>query len=272
MTNKKRRQLHTIIAGSLVAGALAIAAGTAGGQQRADEPPLPENVVVDVDAIESNVIRIGIPDLIGPARFASEAGGILRRDFNLMPGYRVLGPRQITHDVTSEGLGMDRGRWSAIQANGVIKGSVQEQGQNLQVEMRYFHLASGSAPVLQETYNGPASGLRDWMHDFGNKILAQITGIPGPFGTHLAWASRVGPGRKDVVCADMDGYQPRRVTNGRGIAMLPGFGPQNRIWFTVLTPAGMFVSHTGVRGRPVNASTFRDGLGQNAGVWLWVPL
>jgi TolB protein len=146
---------------------------------------------------------------------------------------------------------MDRGRWGQLQAHGVIKGQVQESGGNLTVEMRYFHLARGSAPVVSETYRGDADQLRRWMHDFGNKILAEITGTAGPFGTHMAWAQRIGPGRKDVMCGDMDGFQPRRVTNGRGIAMLPSFGPGNKIWWTVLTRGGMFISHTGVRGRPV---------------------
>ncbi len=252
MNASYRRKLHLLLFAT-VSSLLVVVAGTAGGQQNdaGDEPPLPSDVVVDVDAIESNVVKIGIPDLVGPARYGSEGGGVLRRDFHLMPGYRVIGPRQINHDTDSEGLGMDRGRWGSLQAHGVIKGQVEESGGNLTVQMRYFHLARGSAPVVSKTYRGEADDLRRWMHDFGNEILAEITGTAGPFGTHIAWAQRIGPGRKDVMCADMDGYQPRRVTNGRGIAMLPGFGPNNRIWWTVLTRGGMFISHTGLRGRPI---------------------
>ncbi len=252
MTPIKRRRVGTTLFVSLILGGAVAVAGTAGGQQpRGDEPPLPENVVVDVDMIESNVIRIGIPDLLGTGGTPAEAAGILRRDFHLMPGYRVIGPAQINFNTESEGMGMDRGRWGGLQANGVIKGRVEGSGNSLTLEMKYFHLASGSAPVLTETYRGAPTQLRRWMHDFGNKILAQITSIPGPFGTHLAWAERIGPGRKDVKCADMDGHAPRRVTDGQGIAMLPSFGPDDNIWFTRLTPTGMFVSHTGVRGRPV---------------------
>ncbi len=251
MNESKRRTIHlTFFAAT--AAFFVVVAGTAGGQQQAgEEPPLPTDVVVDVDAIESNVVKIGIPDLVGPARWGSEGGGILRRDFHLMPGYRVIGPRQINFDTESEGLGMDRARWGSLQAHGVIKGQVQESGDSLTVELRYFHLARGNAPVVSETYRGNADQLRRWMHDFGNKILDTITGTPGPFGTHMAWAQRIGPGRKDVMCGDMDGFHPRRVTNGRGIAMLPSFGPGNKIWWTVLTPAGMYITNTALRGRPL---------------------
>ncbi len=246
---------HAVVAGALFALAAAIAEPTrVGGQQQpaaGEEPALPENVVVDVDAIESNVFRMGIPDLLGGNPNGSAGGGILRNDFNLMPGYRVIDPRSIHFDVESEGLGMEAARWGGLQANGVIKGQVTETNGRIAVEMRFFMLARGSSPALTKSYEGTTDQLRRFMHDFGNEVLRTITGEAGPFGTHITWAQRMAPGRKDVHCADMDGYGNMRVTNGRGIAMLPSFGPDHTIWFTRLTESGMFITHTGIHGRPV---------------------
>jgi TolB protein len=252
---KIQRRLFAVLGASFAALALvfSIVPFQVSGQPQppGDEPALPENVVVDVDAIESQVFRIGIPDLMGPTEHGSAGGEILRRDFTLMPGYTVIGPRQLRHDVASEGMGMDAGQWGRLQANGVIKGQVTATGNQLSVEMRFFQLSRGSSPALTKSYSGAASDLRKWMHDFGNEVLRTITGEAGPFGTHITWAERVGPGRKDVKCGAMDGHGAMRITNGRGVAMLPAFGPNNTIWFTRLTPAGMFITKTGTHGRPI---------------------
>lgn len=232
---------------------LAVSAWPATGQQQqtAEEPPLPSDVVVEVDAQESNVFRIGIPDLLGAAPHKSAAGGVARNDFTLMPGYTVVGPRSLSHDVDSEGLGVDRSAWTAHQVNGVIKGQVEEQGGQLRVEMRFFWFARGMSPALTKSYQGDPDDLRGWMHDFGNEVLRVVTGTPGPFGTKLTYGKREGPGRKDVFCAHMDGHNQLRISNGRGIAMLPSFGDDGHVWFTRLTETGMFITRSGLRGRRV---------------------
>jgi TolB protein len=223
---------------------------SSGQQATGDEPPLPENVVVDVDMIESQVFLMGIPDLLGTAPYQSEAGGILRNDFLLMPAYRVIPVQQIRHDLEAEGLGMQQSRWGALNAKGVIKGRVTGSGNLIQVEMKFYMLGRGATPAFEKTYSGRPNELRGWMHDFANEVIRVHTGRAGPFGTHITWASRVGPGRKDVMCGGMDGHSPHRVTNGRGITMLPSFAGTD-IWFTRLTQSGMFITRTGIRGRPI---------------------
>ena len=222
-----------------------------GQQQPAEEPPLPSDVLVEVDAQESNVFRIGIPDLAGAAPYKSEAGGIARNDFTLMPGYTVVGPRSLNHDTDSEGLGYDASAWARHQVNGVIKGQVEESGGRLSVQMRFFWMARGSSPALSRTWQGAPDDLRMFIHDFGNEILELVTGTRGPFGTKITYAKREGPGRKDVYCAHMDGHNQMRISNGRGIAMLPTFGPDGHVWFTRLTEAGMFITRSAMRGRRV---------------------
>lgn len=252
---RTRHLTHAVVAAAAFAS-LVLSAWPADGQGRGgdeEEPPLPGNVAVEVDMQESNVFRIGIPDLLGAAPFKSEGGGIVRNDFTLFPGYSVVGPRSVSHDTDSEGMGVDRGAWGGHNVNGVVKGQVERDGDALRVEMRFFWFARGTAPVLSKSYAGEPSELRAWMHDFGNEVLRVTTGRRGPFGTKITYARRAGPGRKDVYCAHMDGHAQVRVTNGQGIAMLPTFGPTGHIWFTRLTEGGMFVTRSGLRGRPVIA-------------------
>jgi TolB protein len=90
-----------------------------------------------------------------------------------------------------------------------------------------------------------------FVHEFGNAVLETVTGTPGPFGTKITYAKRVAPGRKDVYCAHMDGFNQLRISNGQGIAMLPTFGEDGHVWFTRLTEGGMFITRSGMRGRRV---------------------
>ena len=211
---------------ALAVGLLVVSALPVIGQDEA--LPLPEDkIVVEIDAPDEDVFRIGIPNLIGDAtELAASAGAILQNDFRLMPGFRVIGPSAVRHDSASLGLGVDLGAWAVLGANGVIKGQVFG------------------------TDAGMSAELRKWMHDFVNQVIGVVTGIYGPFGTEIAFARKHGPGQKSVYAAAMDGYGLRRVSSGGGVSMLPSFG-KGSIWYTRMTKQGMFITNTRVGGKRV---------------------
>lgn len=230
---------------------LAVSAGYPVKSQK-DAPPLPgDRLVVDIDAPEEQVFRIGIPDLLGkPGRAAREGADILRNDFRLMPKYRVIGPEAIRHRYAAAGLEIDPGPWSMLGANGVIKGEVEPRGSGFAVELRFYQASGGGAPALRRVYAGSADRLRPWMHDFANEIIRVLTGDRGPFGTEIAFARKLGPGRKDVYASQMDGFALRRISPGRGVSMLPAFG-DGLIWYTRLTKSGMFITNGRARGKRI---------------------
>ena len=252
-----RRWSGALGAALLLALSVSLTSGQSFPQVSGDEPPLPTDVIVDVDAVESQSIRIGIPNLLGSGPETRLGGDILRNDFTLFPGFRVVGPDALSHDLNAEGLAVRPGSWSGLGVDGVIKGRVRGSGNQISVEMRFFRLAQPARAAVTADYRGSSSRLRHFMHDFGNKVLREMTGKPGPFGTHIAYAQRQGRGRKDVMCADMDGHGIMRVSNGRGVAMLPAFDDGGEIWFTRLTRTGMFITKAGSRGRRILES---DGL------------
>ena len=154
-----------------------------------DEEPLPEDrIVVDIDAPDEEVFRIGIPNFIGePSAHAVNGSAILQNDFRLMPGFRVIGPSAVRHDYESIGLGVDLEAWSALGANGVIKGLVGGNEAGLRVELRFYQSSGGEVPALSRRYHGPSSELRKWMHDFANAVIGVITGVYGPFSASVWW-------------------------------------------------------------------------------------
>ncbi|MCB9660049.1 MAG: PD40 domain-containing protein [Sandaracinaceae bacterium] len=209
-------------------------------QTDGDGPALPTSVaVIEVDAAEDHVYRIGIPDLLGES---STMGEVMRNDFQLMPGYRVIDPRSVHHDLVAEGLAVRSGAWAGLGAHGVIKGEVRAVEGGLEVELRFYRVARAAEPAFTRTYRGLATRSRAWAHDFANEVLRVLTGMPGSFGTEIAYARRIGPGRKDVFRAQMDGYGEHRVSSVEGISLLPTFG-NRRIYFTRMTTRGMFITH-----------------------------
>jgi TolB protein len=240
---RARRPLATALA-TVALATFALVPATSQPPAAGAEEALPtEMVTIDIDAAEASVYRMGIPDLIGGAPHVTDAGGVLRNDFRLMPGYRVIDPRSIRHDLRAEGLSLDRGAWGALSANGVIKGEVWVEGSSVRLEMRFFEMARGNTASLSRTYAGAPSEIRRWMHDFGNEVLFTISGVRGVFGTPITYARREGQGRKDVFVADMDGFGVRRVSAGQGISMLPAFDATGRVWFTRLTPRGVYITN-----------------------------
>lgn len=223
---------------------------------REEEPPLPEDrIVVDIDAPQEEAFLIGIPKLLGePEPHVTNGGNVLQNDFRLMPGFRVIGPSAVRHDYQREGLGVDLGAWSALGANGVIKGMLGGNEAGLMVELRFYQASQGDVPALRRTYRGPATELRRWMHDFANEVIGVVTGKKGPFGTDLTFARKLGPGQKGVYASEMDGYGVRQVSSGRGVSMLPAFG-KGSIWYTRMTQQGTFITNTRVGGKRIIGGT-----------------
>jgi TolB protein len=242
------RWLRTILVAGLALGTVVFSGLPANGQE--DAPPLPEDkIVVDIDAPDDEVFRIGVPDLIGEATLhAANGGAVLQNDFRLMPGFRVIGPKSIRHDYASKGLDVDLGAWAILGANGVIKGQLFGNDAALSVELRFYQSSGGAVPALRRTYRGPATELRKWMHTFVNEVIGIVTGTYGPFGTEITFARKHGPGHKSVYVAAMDGYGVRKVSSGRGVSMLPTFG-KGAIWYTRMSTQGTFITNTRLGGK-----------------------
>jgi TolB protein len=227
----------------------------------ADEEELPGRVVIDVDSPERALYRIAVPSLFGGSGDLGASGGeVLRNDFRLSSLFQVLDPRSFI-EKPAAGMSLDKNAWSSVGAQGIVKGQITQAGSAITVEMRLYELARGETPVLAKTYRGDTSQLRAFMHDFANEVLRVLTGKAGAFGTHLVFARKVGPARKDIYVADFDGNHLFRASSGKGNAMLPAFGHTGGVWFSKLTDTGAFVTNTKSREKPVISSKIGMNMG-----------
>jgi len=258
---------------SLLASSLAVAAIVAAfafpviGQEDENMTPAPAEealpariAVIDVDSPERSLYRIAVPNLRGEATLGPSGAEVLRNDFRLVSLFEVLDSRAFVADLDAEGLDLVPGAWTAVGAQGVIKGNVETEGRQIRVQMRFYEVAHGATPRLSRTYRGSRGELRQFMHTFANEVLELLTGRAGAFGTRLTFSRRRGVGRKDVMVATFDGDRVSRVSSGEGIAMLPAFG-RGGVWYSILTENGMFITRTGIEERALI-----EGGGLNMGV------
>ncbi len=219
------------------------------------EAPLPGQApVIDVTSGEKALYRIAVPDLIGTAGLGSQAAGVLRSDFALISLFKVLDPASFVANLPAEALGITPTSWQSVGAQGVVKGELKQSGGSLEAKMRFFEVARGATATLSRDYRGGPSDLRKFMHAFANEVVKLLTGQAAAFGTRLTFARREGPGRKDVYVSDFDGANLGRVSSGRGVSMLPSFGPGG-IWYSVLTPDGMYLTRAGSGDKPILRGT-----------------
>lgn len=249
---------HTVIASfALISLALLWWAVPAIGQN--SEPQLPaRGMVIEIDSPERSLYRIAVPNLQGSA-LGGTAAEVLRNDFKLISLFSVLDARSFVDSNTSS-LDIRSSDWSAVGAQAVIKGKLTQSGSAVTVELRLYEVAKGTTPTLKKTYRSSSGNLRKIMHRFGNEVLRVLTGEAGAFDSRLTFARRLGPGRKDVYVSDFDGHGLGRVSSGKGIAMLPNFGPGG-IWYSILTKYGMYLTRSGAKDQPVV-----KGKGMNMGV------
>jgi TolB protein len=256
---RMNRRIASLIPFALALAALAAVALPALGQSPSvagEEEELPDrSVVIDIDSPERSLYKIAVPNLQGSARLGPQAASVLRNDFELVSLFEILDARSFVANLEEEGLGIEPDAWSTVGAQGVIKGQISGST----VKMRFYEIAKGDSPSLERSYRG-TRGLRNHMHDFANRVVKILTGTEGAFGTRLTYARRIGRGRKDVYVADFDGHGVGRVSSGKGIAMLPSFGPGG-IWYSKLTEMGMYITRTGVGERPIIKG---DGLNMGA--------
>ncbi len=128
-----------------------------------------------------------------------------------------------------------------------LEGSGVREGDGASVELTLRQPGGG---MLRRSYRGPEAGVARFVHAFVDEAVGALTGRRSAFDSRIAFARRIGAGRKDVFTADADGSEVRRVSAGDGVAMLPSLEGDS-VWYTVVTPTGTFITRSGLDERPV---------------------
>ncbi|MCB0335495.1 MAG: PD40 domain-containing protein [Bdellovibrionales bacterium] len=160
------------------------------------------------------------------ASVAQEIPSVMTRDLMLSGYFDVLNPNSYIETAgkctTPDEFAYSD--WTVLGAEGLVRGLITRSGsKDLQVQM-YLYDVQRRMVVLGKQYEGRTDQLREIAHRFSNEVMKFFTGEDGVFGTQIAYSAKVGR-FKELYIVDMDGSNPRQLTNDRGLAVSVAWHP-----------------------------------------------
>ncbi len=184
-------------------------------------------IYIDINAPSLRKFNIAIPDFKNLTRdnehpeLSTRLPGIISNDLDLSGYFSPMDKEAFLEEkdasLTVENIHFKD--WSVIGAELLLKGSYVCIGHSLEVEMRLYDVFWGRQ-ILGKRALGDISHYRHLMHRLGNDIIQKLTGHLGIFLTKLAFVGNAS-GHKEIYICDYDGYNLKRITSDRSIALLP---------------------------------------------------
>ena len=199
-------------------------------------------IYVPIDQPSDKKLPIAITELVplggGAGRYEKEIPEIIKNDleisayFQFIPPEAFLEPKGST-TLTAETINFDL--WSAIEAQGLIKGGIKKEGDRLTVQLKLFD------PFLKQMlvgkqYVGGAKDIRSMAHRFADEVMLAMTGIKGPFNSRITYSVPTKKFYKAVAVMDYDGANGRQITDSKALSLGPKFSPDgSRIVYASMT-------------------------------------
>jgi TolB protein len=175
------------------------------------------------------LIPVSVPQLCAESsegiEAAKEIARVVGRNLDVSGYFEVIAPGSY---IESPGkctpqTGFAYSDWSVLGTEGLVKGVVRNEGGLITVQL-YLHDVPKQRVVLGKEYNGDSAQIQLIAHRFSNEVMKFFTGEGGPFGSRIAFSSRVGR-FKELFVMEMDGSGARQLTNERGLAVSPSWHP-----------------------------------------------
>jgi TolB protein len=124
--------------------------------------------------------------------------------------------------------------WRIVDVDALLIGTVrQDSPDQYSISFQLFDVVTGSQ-LLGFRLTAAGADLRAAGHRISDMVFEELTGIPGVFGTRIAYVSeeRTGPGPDDrrfrLIVADADGENPSIVADSPQPLMSPAWSPDGR--------------------------------------------
>ena len=126
--------------------------------------------------------------------------------------------------------------WKAINAQALVTGAVNVQGNNLTVKFRLYDVFSGAELGNGLQFTGTTDGWRRMAHKVADAVYSRITGEGPYFDSRVVYVSETGPKnarKKRLAIMDYDGANVQFLTDSSSIVLAPRFSPSgDRVLYT----------------------------------------
>jgi TolB protein len=141
----------------------------------------------------------------------------------------VLNPKGYLADphepMTVDGIHFQR--WTDVGAEGLVKAQVNLVGGDVVAEFKLFDVLARQEQ-LHKSYKGAPARARQIAHRFADDLVQFFTQEAGPFESQIVFVKDAGRQTKQLFLSDWDGHNPRQVTKGGNLNLLPSWAPDGR--------------------------------------------
>jgi len=193
--------------------------------------PVLAELRIDITGGKVEPLPIAIPPFAGGGGEEVETGRdlakVISADLERSGLFRPLDPRAFIQHVAA-GEGPRFGDWRQINAQALVTGSVQTQGDGrFRVEFRLWDVFA-EQQLAGFAYTTTRQNWRRIAHIIADQIYKRITGEDGYFDTRIVYIAESGPGQKRVkrlALMDQDGANHQYLTDGSALVLTPRFSP-----------------------------------------------
>ena len=186
---------------------------------------------LDVTRGKVEPMPIAIPAFAGgggeEAQTGRDMAQVISADLERSGLFRPLDPQSFIQNV-SAGEGPRFGDWRQINAQALVSGTVQGQGDGrFRVEFRLWDVFA-EQQLAGFAYTTTRQNWRRIAHIIADEIYKRITGEDGYFDSRIVYIAEAGPAEKRekrLALMDQDGANHRYLTDGRALVLTPRFSP-----------------------------------------------
>jgi TolB protein len=186
---------------------------------------------IDITGGKIEPLPIAIPAFAGGGGEEGQTGRdlaqVISADLERSGLFRPLDPRAFIQNVAA-GEGPRFGDWRQINAQALVTGSVQTQGDGrFRVEFRLWDVFA-EQQLAGFAYTTTRQNWRRIAHIIADQIYKRITGEDGYFDTRIVYIAESGPAQKRVkrlALMDQDGFNHQYLTDGKALVLTPRFSP-----------------------------------------------
>ena len=176
--------------------------------------------------VASPALAISGGDAQAGATAAAELTGALQRGVDLLRSLELVPPKTYLQASGEPTHAPNFANWSQVGASGLIRGSVQSDGQRTKVSLRFFDVAA-RREVFHNDCSQDSLLARVCVHKFLDDVVEQVTGQKGIFSARIAFVRRTGK-QMHVFTCDIDGANVERLTDRAALNLLPSWDTSGR--------------------------------------------
>ncbi len=185
-------------------------------------------------------LPFAVPDFVAEnaagSEFANQIARVVAADLEGTGLFREIPKEAFISTVTNFDSPVQYADWKAINAQALIVGAVNVNGNKVTVKFRLFDVFS-SAPLGEGLqFGGTTTSWRRMAHKVADAAYSRITGEGAYFDSRVVYVSETGPKndrKKRLAIMDYDGANVQFLTDSRSLVLAPRFSPTgDRVLYT----------------------------------------